>query len=136
MREERTEVLVVGAGPVGLWTALLLAEAGVETIIIDREEHTTARSYACALHPQTLARLQRLGLAQALLEQGRRVPRSRFMITRPAALNSGSPNWGAISRFCYPPAKRPRTPVENGCAAPASAPVGTMGSTVLPTKRD
>ena len=78
MREERTEVLVVGAGPVGLWTALLLAEAGVETIIIDREERTTARSYACALHPQTLARLQRLGLAQALLEQGRRVPTVAF----------------------------------------------------------
>jgi 2-polyprenyl-6-methoxyphenol hydroxylase-like FAD-dependent oxidoreductase len=78
MREERTEVLVVGAGPVGLWTALLLAEAGIEVILIDQEERTAARSYACALHPQTLARLQRLGLAEALLEQGRRVPTVAF----------------------------------------------------------
>ena len=78
MREERAVLLVVGAGPVGLWTALLLAEAGLETVIIDREERTAARSYACALHPQTLARLQRLGLAEALLEQGRRVPTVAF----------------------------------------------------------
>ena len=41
MREERTEVLVVGAGPVGLLTAILLAEAGIEVRIIDREERTT-----------------------------------------------------------------------------------------------
>ena len=60
MREERTEVLVVGAGPVGLLTAILLAEAGIEVRIIDREARTTVRSYACALHPRTLRLLQRL----------------------------------------------------------------------------
>jgi 2-polyprenyl-6-methoxyphenol hydroxylase-like FAD-dependent oxidoreductase len=73
MREERTEVLVVGAGPVGLLTAILLAEAGIEVKIIDREERTTARSYACALHARTLKLLSRLGLAAPVLERGRRV---------------------------------------------------------------
>ena len=72
MREERTEVLVVGAGPVGLLTAILLAEAGIEVRIIDREERTTARSYACALHPRTLKLLERMGLAAPMLERGRR----------------------------------------------------------------
>jgi 2-polyprenyl-6-methoxyphenol hydroxylase-like FAD-dependent oxidoreductase len=72
MREERTEVLVVGAGPVGLWTALLLAEAGLEVKIIDREERTTTRSYACALHPRTLNLLHKRGLAAPLVEKGRR----------------------------------------------------------------
>ncbi len=71
MREERTEVLVVGAGPVGLLTAILLAEGGIETRIIDREERTTVRSYACALHPRTLKLLERMGLAAAILERGR-----------------------------------------------------------------
>jgi 2-polyprenyl-6-methoxyphenol hydroxylase-like FAD-dependent oxidoreductase len=78
MREERTEVLVVGAGPVGLWSALLLAEAGVEVAIIDREQRTAARSYACALHPQTLRLFERLDLAAPLIEKGRRVPTIAF----------------------------------------------------------
>jgi len=78
MREARTDVLVVGAGPVGLWTALRLAETGVNVIIIDREERTAARSYACALHPRTLAMLQRVGLAEAVLSQGRRIKTVAF----------------------------------------------------------
>lgn len=78
MREERTEVLVVGAGPVGLWTALMLAEAGVEVIIVDREERTAARSYACALHPRTLKLFQSMGLLRPLLEMGRRIQTVAF----------------------------------------------------------
>ena len=71
MREERTEVLVVGAGPVGLLTAILLAEAGIEVRIIDREERTASRSYACALHPRTLRLLDGMGLAAPALAAGR-----------------------------------------------------------------
>jgi len=78
MREGQTEVLVVGAGPVGLWTALLLAEAGVRVTIIDKEERTAARSYACALHPRTLKMLDRFGMTTALLERGRRVQKIAF----------------------------------------------------------
>ncbi len=78
MREEQTEVLVVGAGPVGLWTALLLAEAGVKVSVMDREARTTSRSYACALHPRTLKLLQRLGLAEPVLELGRRIQTIAF----------------------------------------------------------
>jgi 2-polyprenyl-6-methoxyphenol hydroxylase-like FAD-dependent oxidoreductase len=73
MREEQTEVLVVGAGPVGLLTAIQLAEAGLQVRIIDQETRTTARSYACALHPRTLKLLDQMGLAAPVLEHGRRV---------------------------------------------------------------
>lgn len=78
MRETQTEVLIVGAGPVGLWTALLLAERGIEVILIDREPRTTARSYACALHPATLKLLDSLGLAESAIRQGRRVDTLAF----------------------------------------------------------
>jgi 2-polyprenyl-6-methoxyphenol hydroxylase-like FAD-dependent oxidoreductase len=78
MREERTEVLVVGAGPVGLWTAIRLAEAGIEARIIDREERTTSRSYACALHPRTLQLLEGMGLAGPVLAAGRRIENIAF----------------------------------------------------------
>jgi 2-polyprenyl-6-methoxyphenol hydroxylase-like FAD-dependent oxidoreductase len=63
---------------VGLWSALLLAESGIEVILIDREARTTARSYACALHPATLRLLDRLGLAESVIERGRRVETVAF----------------------------------------------------------
>lgn len=78
MREAQTEVLVVGAGPVGLWTAVLLAQAGVQVSIIDREQRTATRSYACALHPGTLRLLRQAGLLDPVLEQGRRLEKMVF----------------------------------------------------------
>ncbi len=78
MREERTEVLVVGAGPVGLFAANLLADAGVEVQIIDSQPNTASRSYACALHSRSLGLLAGLGLSDALLAGGRKVDRLVF----------------------------------------------------------
>jgi 2-polyprenyl-6-methoxyphenol hydroxylase-like FAD-dependent oxidoreductase len=78
MNSGQAEVLVVGAGPVGLTTAVLLAEAGVEAVLIDREERTAARSYACALHPRSLKLLQRLGLLEQALALGRKVETVSF----------------------------------------------------------
>ena len=69
---------MVGAGPVGLLTAILLAESGIEVRIIDREERTTARSYACALHPRTLKLLDRMGLAAPIIARGRRIEKIAF----------------------------------------------------------
>lgn len=73
MREERTEVLVVGAGPVGLVSALFAKQAGVEVEVLDRESRTAARSYACALHPRTLTLLDSLEIAAPLIDRGRKV---------------------------------------------------------------
>ncbi len=73
MRENQTDVLVVGAGPVGLMSAIVLAEAGVQVQIIDQEERTTSRSYACALHPRTLRLLERIGLAAEVIARGRKL---------------------------------------------------------------
>jgi 2-polyprenyl-6-methoxyphenol hydroxylase-like FAD-dependent oxidoreductase len=78
MKTHETEVLIVGAGPVGLLTAIILSEAGIKVEIIDREERAAARSYACALHPSSLELLDEFGLGAALLEQGRRINRIAF----------------------------------------------------------
>ena len=78
MKKDPTEVLVVGAGPVGLLTGILLAERGIEFQIIDSEERITGRSYACALHPSSLQLLDRLGLAEAVLRHGRCIPKIAF----------------------------------------------------------
>lgn len=59
-------------------TAVLLAEAGIEVRIIDREYRTAARSYACALHPHTLGLLAKLGLASSLIDAGRKLETVAF----------------------------------------------------------
>ncbi|MEE8587104.1 MAG: NAD(P)/FAD-dependent oxidoreductase [Acidobacteriota bacterium] len=69
-RDRETEVLVVGAGPVGLFTGLVLAGKGIQVEIVEEEWRSTARSYALALHPYSLKLLDDLGLARELIEKG------------------------------------------------------------------
>jgi 2-polyprenyl-6-methoxyphenol hydroxylase-like FAD-dependent oxidoreductase len=66
-----TEVVVVGAGPVGLLTAISLKTAGVDVQIYDAGQRTAAHSYALVLHPATLRLLDRFGLAGSCTAAGR-----------------------------------------------------------------
>jgi len=70
-----TDVLIVGAGPVGLFTALALHECGLSAQIVDKEQHGSVRSYAAALHPGSLSLLNGYGLLPELQEHGHRVER-------------------------------------------------------------
>jgi len=67
------EVLVVGAGPVGLVAALFLQQYGVRVEIIDMHQRTTQHSYALAIHPRTLRILDEAGLAKGLIAAGRKL---------------------------------------------------------------
>lgn len=71
--ENKVEVLVVGAGPVGLFAALWLSERGVQARIIDNYQRASLHSYALALHPATLRMLDELGIAEKLIERGQRL---------------------------------------------------------------
>lgn len=66
----KTEVLIVGAGPVGLSTALRLVRNGVHPTIIDQEERTASQSYACVIHPRSLAAFDRIGIASKVIHAG------------------------------------------------------------------
>lgn len=72
-QHNQTEVLVVGAGPVGMMTALLAAQHGLRTAIIDQKSRTARHSYACALHPASLALLARAGILPDVIKLGLRV---------------------------------------------------------------
>jgi len=68
------EVLVVGAGPVGLSSALFLAKNGINKIqIVDNECHHSGRSYALALHSSTLKIFDEFGLLNDILDQSYQV---------------------------------------------------------------
>jgi 3-(3-hydroxy-phenyl)propionate hydroxylase len=77
------ETLVVGAGPVGLFSALSLLERSVSVRVIDSGGPRLMRGYACALHPATLDHLDRLGLLPAVADQAHSV--DRLAIRRPSA---------------------------------------------------
>jgi 2-polyprenyl-6-methoxyphenol hydroxylase-like FAD-dependent oxidoreductase len=63
------EVLVVGAGPVGLFAGLALAEHGVRVQVIDKMSRTGVHSYALALHGRVLRLLKPFGLLDKVLAQ-------------------------------------------------------------------
>jgi 2-polyprenyl-6-methoxyphenol hydroxylase-like FAD-dependent oxidoreductase len=72
------EVLVVGAGPVGLVAALFLQQYGVRVEIIDMHQRTTQHSYALAIHPRTLRVLDEAGLSEGLIGAGRKVTKVAY----------------------------------------------------------
>src|SRR6476659_7283756 len=77
-RHPDPEVLVVGAGPVGLVAALFLHQHGVRVEVVDMHQRTTQHSYALAIHPSTLGVLDEAGLAQELIDAGRKLTTVAF----------------------------------------------------------
>ncbi|WP_328786209.1 FAD-dependent oxidoreductase [Streptomyces sp. NBC_00273] len=68
-----TEVLVVGAGPVGLTTAHELARRGVAVRVIDGAPGPATTSRALAVHARTLEIIDQMNVLDLLLPQGRKV---------------------------------------------------------------
>ncbi len=76
--KKKTDVVVVGAGPVGLFSALLLAEAGLKVEIYDKDWRGSIHSYALTLHSGSLRLLNQVGLSSELIKRGRRIGRLAF----------------------------------------------------------
>lgn len=64
------DVLVVGAGPTGLVTALSLARRGVAVTIIDRKDGPAPESRAMGVHARTLEFYRQLQFGDQVAEQG------------------------------------------------------------------
>lgn len=74
-RTSANRVLIVGAGPVGLVTALGLAAKGVAVTVIEREAALTEDLRAGSFHPPTLEMMEPLGITARFLKIGIQVPR-------------------------------------------------------------
>lgn len=69
---ERRQIVVVGAGPVGLTTALGLAQAGAEVLVVERSTSVRTTPRAIAYMYPVLEGLEELGLREDLEARGGR----------------------------------------------------------------
>lgn len=70
---DAVDVLVAGAGPVGLTLAHELTRHGVRVRIVDAREGPAATSRAIATHPRTLEIYHQMGIVDRMLPLGQRV---------------------------------------------------------------
>ena len=69
----KSDVLIVGAGPTGLVLALWLAKQGVKVRLIDKTAEPGTTSRALAVQARTLELYAQLDLADAVVERGHKV---------------------------------------------------------------
>jgi len=73
MNTTTAEVMIVGAGPVGLTTAAELARYGVSCRVIDKAAGPSPTSKALAIFPRTLEVFAQMGVVNAVLQAGHRL---------------------------------------------------------------
>ncbi len=75
-----TEVLIVGAGPTGLVLALWLTRLGVRVRVIDKTAEPGTTSRALAVQARTLELYGQIGLADEIVECGRRIAAANLWV--------------------------------------------------------
>ena len=70
-----TEVLIVGAGPVGLTLAASLQARGVDVVVVDKAAEVATTSRAAVIHARTLEALRGIDVSDELVRRGVIVPR-------------------------------------------------------------
>ncbi|KAF9977939.1 hypothetical protein BGZ73_004379 [Actinomortierella ambigua] len=96
----RIPVLISGAGPVGLFAAILLKQLGIEHRIVERNIHDSLLSRALGVHARTLEIFAMTGLIDDFMAMGDRIDTFQAYIGgKPTTIIS--PLEGAESRFTY-----------------------------------
>jgi 2-polyprenyl-6-methoxyphenol hydroxylase-like FAD-dependent oxidoreductase len=71
MLDSKTDVLIVGAGPVGMALAITLAKFGLRPLVVERATAHQTTSRAAVIHAHTLDILDRMGVASQMRSEGR-----------------------------------------------------------------
>ena len=78
MKEYQTKVVVAGAGPVGTVAAYLLAQQGIEVVLVEAQADCALDLRASTFHPPTLEMLDQFGITDKLIEMGLKAPIYHF----------------------------------------------------------
>jgi 2-polyprenyl-6-methoxyphenol hydroxylase-like FAD-dependent oxidoreductase len=97
-----TKVLIAGAGPTGLVLALWLTRLGVRVRIVDKTAEPGTTSRALAVQARTLELYRQIGLADAVVERGRKAVAANFWTAGKKVARAVFGEMGAgISPFPY-----------------------------------
>ena len=72
------QVLIAGAGPVGLSAANVLADAGIEVLVLEAEPRLPENLRASTFQPPTLDLLAPFGATRKLIDRGRVAPKVQY----------------------------------------------------------
>src|SRR3981081_12638 len=99
---QNTDVLIVGAGPTGLGLALWLTRLGVRVRIIDKTAEPGTTSRALAVQARTLELYSQVGLADAVVERGRKITAANLWVAGERSARAVFGDLGAgVSPFPY-----------------------------------
>jgi|GEM_PF-902819 len=65
------DLIIAGAGPVGLTAAIVAKQNGLDVVVLERDLTTVTQSRAIWIHPRTLEIWNSVGLAELALAEGR-----------------------------------------------------------------
>ena len=99
----RADILIAGAGPTGLVLAIWLTKLGVRVRIIDKVAEPGTTSRALAVQARTLEFYEQIGLAEAVLERGHKVPALNLWVRHARAARVPLEDMGkGLTAFPYP----------------------------------
>jgi 2-polyprenyl-6-methoxyphenol hydroxylase-like FAD-dependent oxidoreductase len=99
----QADVLIAGAGPTGLVLAIWLTMLKVRVRIIDKVAEPGTTSRALAIQARTLEFYQQIGLAQAVVDRGHKVPAINLWVKGERAARVPLDNLGqGITAFAFP----------------------------------